>query len=214
MSHHQFTQSDEATLSAIMQARRDIRGNNFSSEPVAQKSIKKILQAASWAPSVGFSQPWEFVMVEDRQSRQQVIDSFTQVNQRAKKQFTSDKQDLYSTLKLEGISEAPVNIAVFYRHSKLPVLGQSSMEETGRYSVVCAIQNMWLMARVLNIGLGWVSILQPSKISKILKAPDDAEFVAYLCLGHVKEFYPQPELEKLKWESRKPVESAIHINHF
>ena len=209
MKNQQFSPAEQEILNSIMRARRDVRGNRFSNEPVDQSQIDKILDAASHAPSVGFSQPWEFVMVNQAETRQKIVDSFNQVNQQAEKQFNDEKQALYARLKLEGIQEAPVNIAVFYRPSKMPVLGQSSMTETGRYSVVCAIQNMWLMARALNIGLGWVSILDPQDVKAVLNAPEDAELVAYLCLGYVKEFLDQPELERLKWEERKEVKSCV-----
>jgi 5,6-dimethylbenzimidazole synthase len=214
MKNRQFNLAEQQVLEQVLQARRDVRGNRFSDQAVPQAAIDKILQAASWAPSVGFSQPWEFVMVEDKQIKQQVVDSFHQVNDAAKAQFDDEKQAKYAKLKLEGIEEAPVNIAVFYRPSKLPVLGQSSMQETGKYSVVCAIQNMWLMARVMNIGLGWVSILQPKAIKELLNAPEDAEFIAYLCLGYVNEFLEQPELEKLEWQERKAIESVTYLNRY
>ena len=117
---------------------------------------------------------------------------------------------MYARLKLEGIHEAPVNIAVFYKPEKEPVLGQNTMPETGEYSVVCAVQNMWLMSRALNIGLGWVSILDPQAVKSILNAPPHNKLVAYLCIGYVGEFFSTPELERLKWKARKPLEAAIH----
>ena len=209
MFNHQFAPKDSELLSQIMQARRDVRGNRFDSAPVSEENLDKVLEAASFAPSVGFSQPWEFVLVNQKSTKLAITDSFNKINQSAQNQFNDKKQELYQSLKLEGIMEAPVNIAVFYRPSKLPVLGQSSMQETGRYSVVCAIQNMWLMARSLNLGIGWVSILDPEEVRQILNAPEDAELVAYLCLGHVKEFLEKPELEKLEWEKRKPIENCI-----
>jgi 5,6-dimethylbenzimidazole synthase len=214
MINRQFTLQEQQTLQDILQARRDVRGNRFSSKTVEESKIDKILEAASWAPSVGFSQPWEFIIVEDKAIRSKIVTSFEQVTAKAKEQFSDEKQALYAKLKLEGIKEAPVNIAVFYRPSKLPVLGQSSMQETGKYSVVCAIQNMWLMARAMNIGLGWVSILEPQAVKKILNAPEDAELVGYLCLGYVKEFLDQPELERLKWEKRKPIESTVFKDNY
>ncbi|MET1255286.1 5,6-dimethylbenzimidazole synthase [Aliikangiella maris] len=214
MKNRQFTPLEQDILQQIMLARRDVRGNRFLNTPIAQTDIGKILTAASWAPSVGYSQPWEFVIVNDQERKQQVIDSFNRVNSTAKNQFSTEKQRVYAQLKLEGIQEAPVNIAVFYRPSKLPVLGQSSMLETGRYSVVCAIQNMWLYARAMNIGLGWVSILEPAEMKSIFDAPDDAEFIAYLCLGYVNEFLEQPELEQLNWETRKPIKDSIFFESY
>ncbi len=211
--NRQFNINEQQNLLTVMQARRDVRGNRFSDKPIESADIDTILEAANCAPSVGFSQPWEFVLVNNPETKQQVVNSFHQVNQQAK-QFNEGKQTEYAKLKLEGIQEAPVNIAVFYRPSKMPVLGQSSMPETGRYSVVCAIQNMWLMARALNIGMGWVSILQANEIKTLLNAPDDAELIAYLCLGHVKEFLEQPELEKLKWEKKKPIKSCVILDSY
>ncbi len=214
MKNRQFNLCEQTVLEEIMQARRDVRGNHFLAKAVAPEVLSKILQAASWAPSVGFSQPWEFVMVQDPQIRQTLVANFKAVNSQAEAQFSDEKQGLYHQLKLEGILEAPVNIAVFYRPSEQPVLGQSSMPETGRYSVVCAIQNMWLMARAMNIGLGWVSILTPDVVKKSLKAPKSAEFVAYLCLGYTDEFLDKPELELRKWEQRKVLESAIYYDTY
>ena len=117
---------------------------------------------------------------------------------------------MYTRLKLEGIHEAPVNIAVFYKPEKEPVLGQNTMPETGEYSVVCAVQNMWLMSRALNVGLGWVSILDPLAVKEILNSPPANKLVAYLCIGYVVEFFSTPELERLQWKARKPLEAAIH----
>jgi 5,6-dimethylbenzimidazole synthase len=108
---------------------------------------------------------------------------------------------------------------VFYKPEIEPVLGQNTMPETGEYSVVCAVQNMWLMSRALNVGLGWVSILDPQAVKKILNAPAANKLVAYLCIGYVGEFFSTPELERLQWKARKPLEAAIHrgsypdVNH-
>lgn len=204
-----FGDTEQALLEQVMLHRRDIRGNNFLSDPVSPKDIQTILNAAVLAPSVGFSQPWEFVVIEDKGVRESVHDSFIHENNRAKPQFKVEKQDLYESLKLEGILEAPVNIAVFYKPNRKPILGQTTMKSMGEYSVVCAVQNMWLMARALNIGIGWVSILDPDRVKELLKAPEDRVLVAYLCVGHVKAFADSPELERLKWEKRKALDSLI-----
>ena len=208
-----FNATDQLTLERILHARRDVRGNHFLPKPVEPDKIQKILKAASLAPSVGYSQPWKFVFVENHETRKNVIINFQQMNKEASKKFT-EKQSLYSKLKLEGIREAPVNIAVFYQSSKQAVLGQNSMTETGKYSVVCAIQNMWLMARVLNIGMGWVSILDAKKIQDLLHAPANCEFIAYLCLGYVDEFLPEPELKLKGWEQAQSIENAVFFDQF
>ena len=204
-----FTAAHIETLEKIILARRDVRGNRFVETPVSQKDIDKILFAGVNAPSVGFSQPWEFVVIKDLEIRNKIKESFFEENEKAKQLFNEKKADAYTQLKLEGIIESALNIAVFYKPSEHPILGQTTMKEAGVYSVVCAIQNMWLMARALDIGLGWVSILDPNKIKSILNAPNDRQLIGYLCLGHVDKFYENPELERLQWEKRKNINDVV-----
>ena len=215
----QFSTSDSDLLTEVMAARRDVRGNRFLADPLAQSDIDQIFAAALMAPSVGFSQPWEFVSITKAETRQQIADSFFVENEKAKAlfkagKFEAGKLEQYQQLKLEGIIETPLNIAVFYNPEKGPVLGQTSMPEMGRYSVVCAVQNMWLKARSLNIGMGWVSILDPEKVKRILNAPPERELIAYLCIGKVDKFYDQPELEMLQWQQRKKAEQVILTESF
>ena len=214
MTASTFSSEQADFLAELMAARRDVRGNRFKQSPIPQSAIDQIMESAAVAPSVGFSQPWEFVVVNDLTTRKKVVESYQRVNDIAKTQFEGEKSELYARLKLEGILESPLNIAAFYRPSKLPVLGQTSMDEVGRYSVVCAIQNMWLMARALNIGMGWVSILEPDSVKSILNAPDDAELIGYLCFGYVDQFLEQPELEKLNWEKRKAIKDCIFVDKY
>ena len=214
MKGRRFSPEEASLLQEIILNRRDVRGNRFHRDPLPESVIDQILEAAVHAPSVGFSQPWEFVLVKDERRRKAVRDSFRQENRKACDLFAGTKSDLYQRLKLEGIVESPLNIAVFYRPPLKPVLGQTTMDEVGRYSVVCAIQNMWLMARSLNIGMGWVSILDPTEIKRILAVPDDRELVGYLCLGYVDEFYDAPELERLQWERRRVLQSLVHYESF
>ncbi|MBQ4802761.1 5,6-dimethylbenzimidazole synthase [Aquimarina sp. MMG015] len=204
-----FTSEHIETLEQIILARRDVRGNRFINTPVSQKDIDKILFAGVNAPSVGFSQPWEFVIIKDLDIRNKIKQSFFEENEKAKQLFNEKKAEAYTQLKLEGIIESALNIAVFYKPSEHPTLGQTAMKEAGVYSVVCAIQNMWLMARALDIGLGWVSILDPNKIKTILNAPEDRQLIGYLCLGHVDKFYENPELERLQWEKRKNMNDVV-----
>ncbi len=208
-----FTAQDVAVLQEIIVHRRDVRGNRFIDKPVEQPVIDQLLKAALHAPSVGFSQPWEFVLIRDRAIRDQVKDSFDGANAAAQPVF-GERQEQYAKLKLEGILELALNIAVFYKPSEGPVLGQTAMAEAGLYSVVCAIQNMWLMARALNIGLGWVSILDADKVAVILKAPPGHRLVAYLCIGYTDGFFSRPELELLEWEKRRVLEAVLHYDHY
>ena len=214
MKNKYFTSQEQQSLQDIMRHRRDVRGNRFTDEPLSDSVVQQILQVAEISPSVGFSQPWEFVIIRDQQTKQSVADIFETENEQAEKQFTDEKRHHYAKLKLEGILKAPVNIAVFYKPTKGAVLGQTSMPEMGEYSVVCAVQNMWLMSRVLNVGMGWVSILDPQKIKQLLHAPQKNKLIAYLCLGYVDEFLESPELEQLKWQSRVPLEQAIHKERY
>lgn len=214
-----FSAEDSDLLSEIMSARRDVRGNRFLPDELAQADIDQIFAAALMAPSVGFSQPWEFITIKNRITKELIANSFFIENEKAKALFKAGKFEVgkleqYQQLKLEGILESPLNIAVFYNPKNGPVLGQTSMPDMGRYSVVCAIQNMWLKARSLNIGMGWVSILDPNKVKSILNAPNDRELIAYLCLGKVDKFYAKPELETLQWQEKKTAEQVIYCDSY
>ncbi|MGB1011485.1 MAG: 5,6-dimethylbenzimidazole synthase [Thiolinea sp.] len=202
-----FTPQESKVLEDVILHRRDVRGNRFTPDPIADETLERILSAAIHAPSVGYSQPWRFVVIRDPETRQTIRDSYEQENAKAGEIF-QDRPE-YQRLKLEGITEAPVNIAVFYQPSEQPVLGQTSMPEVGLYSVVCAVQNLWLMARAENIGVGWVSILDEATVKTILHAPADYQLVAYLCVGHVSEFLERPELEILQWDKRKELAAVV-----
>jgi 5,6-dimethylbenzimidazole synthase len=209
-----FTDHDAALLEEIIIQRRDVRGNRFSPKQVDDHLLDRLLSAAVHAPSVGFSQPWEFVVIRDAGIKRQIRGVFDDENSKAKGLFKNEKRELYADLKLEGIMEAPVNLAIFYKPSDRPVLGQTSMQDAGHYSVVCAIQNIWLMARALNIGVGWVSIIDPEKVKAILNAPKQHQLIAYLCVGWVDMFLPRPELEELQWERRKELRTVVYYDKF
>jgi 5,6-dimethylbenzimidazole synthase len=209
-----FAETEAAVLLDIMCNRRDVRGNRFLDKPVEEGQVERLLKAALYAPSVGFSQPWEFVLIRDKSIKLRIKESFVHENEKAVGNFEEEKQSAYRLMKLEGIIEAPINLAVFYKPADKPVLGQTSMEEVGLYSVVCAVQNIWLMARALNLGVGWVSILDPEAVKRILKAPQENRLVAYLCVGYTDGFYGQPELELLQWEKRKPLETVVYLETY
>lgn len=197
----EFTSADIACLDEIIKARRDVRGNRFLDKKIDDETLDKLLQAACDAPSVGFSQPWKFVIVKNNKKRAEIYQDFVKENEKAKEIF-KDKE-LYSKLKLEGIKESYLNIAVLYEKSDKRVLEQTSQKKMGEYSVVCAIQNFWLMARAHNIGVGWVSILKPKRVKKILNIEKNHKLIAYLTVGYVDEFLDEPELLTLDWEKRK-----------
>lgn len=209
-----FTREEALLLEEIIVNRRDVRGNHFTKEPLDDDILDTLINAALNAPSVGFSQPWEFVIIKDTVIRQKIKESFEDAHLNERAHFRDERQKAYVELKLEGILESPVNVAVFYKPCLEPVLGQTNMKEAGLYSVVCAIQNMWLMARALNLGMGWVSILNAEKVKQILKAPEKNQLIAYLCIGHVDKFLTEPELETLRWEKRKEKETLIFFNQY
>jgi 5,6-dimethylbenzimidazole synthase len=202
-----FNKKEQNILANIIHHRRDIRGNNFESKKIKKKYINQILHSALKAPSVGFSQPWKFVIIKDDKTKDKIYNNFTKEYEKSKAHFKN--RPIYESLKLEGIKETPINIAVYYKKSNTKILGQTSQKKMGEYSVVCAIQNMWLTARSLNIGLGWVSILKPKKINKILNVPKDYVLVGYLCVGYPKKFFTTPELETLKWNDKVKLNNIV-----
>ena len=202
-----FNKKDLNLLSKVIASRRDVRGNNFINKKISNKKLNIILNSALHAPSVGYSQPWHFILV-NKEKRDLVYDHFSKSFEKSKDKFLD--KPLYNSLKLEGIKESNINIAVYYKKSTSNILGQTYMKRTGEYSVVCAILNMWLTARALNIGMGWVSILKPKKINKIFDIDkNEYKFIAYLCFGYTKEFYNEPELKKLKWNKKKKLKECI-----
>lgn len=208
-----FTPTEANLLFDVLKHRRDVRGHRFLPDAVTDTEIDQLIEAALLGPSVGFSQPWEFVVIRSDAAKHAVQEIFREENGKAAEQFAGLKQQQYKQMKLEGIAEAPVNLAVFYKPANKPVLGQTSMSEMGLYSVVCAVQNLWLMARAMNIGVGWVSILQPEKIQQLLDVPKDRQLVAYLCVGKVSQFDEKPELETVGWDRRKRKHEVVFREH-
>jgi len=209
-----FNNNDAAVLKNIILHRRDVRGNNFLPTAISEEITDRLLFAFEHAPSVGYSQPWQVILIRNNETKQAVKEIFEKENIDAVTQFPDEKAAAYTTLKLEGIMEAPVNMAVFYTPPESAVLGQTSMKEVGLYSVVCGIQNLWLMARALNIGVGWVSILHEEKVKQLLQVPRYFKLIAYLCIGYVNEFYEKPELEITGWANRKNRDHFIHQETF
>ncbi|MBC8237303.1 MAG: 5,6-dimethylbenzimidazole synthase [Helicobacteraceae bacterium] len=202
-----FKQNDALKLLEIIKARRDVRGNRFIPKAVEDEKLNLILEAGISAPSVGYSQPWKFIVIQDTKIKNNILKNFEDENKKAKEIFKD--RDLYKKLKLEGIKEAPINMAMLYEPQGEEVIGMTSMKQMGEYSVVCAIQNMWLMARSLNIGLGWVSILDEKKVLDQLEAPQSSNLIAYLCLGYVDKFYDESELKTLGWKDEKKLSDCV-----
>jgi 5,6-dimethylbenzimidazole synthase len=192
----------------LLRWRRDVR--RFRSEPIDPGLIEKLLVLASFAPSVGLSQPWRFVLVETEERRQAIRNNFAKANDAALNGYAGERQARYARLKLEGLSQAPVHLAVCADEAtgQGHGLGRQTMPETLRYSVVAAIQTLWLAARAEGLGVGWVSILDPDVARATLDLPAGWSFVAYLCLGWPEEEHDDPELERHGWEQRS-CEAAV-----
>ena len=183
--------------------RRDVR--RFRSEPLPGGAVERLIETACLSPSVGLSQPWRFVIVDDAVRRRAVIDDFKACNAEALSCYSGERAGRYAALKLSGLEQAPGHLAVFAdKASDIGQgLGRMTMPETTEYSVVAAITAMWLAARAEGIGLGWVSILNPEHIRGMLDVPAAWKFIAYLCIGYPEEECDQPELERAKWEHRR-----------
>ncbi|WP_072392289.1 5,6-dimethylbenzimidazole synthase [Hyphomicrobium sp. CS1GBMeth3] len=182
--------------------RRDVR--RFEARPLPDGLVERLVALACHAPSVGNSQPWRFVHVEDPSRRAAVRASFQRANREALDGYDGEARALYAQLKLEGLDLAPVQLAVFADEvtERGAGLGRQTMPETLRYSVVGAIHTLWLAARAEGVGVGWVSILEPDVVTAALDVPDSWTFIAYLCLGWPVEEHLDPELERAGWQAR------------
>jgi len=183
--------------------RRDVR--HFQSTPIPEELLSRLLEVACLAPSVGLSEPWRFVIVEDAGRRAAIRACFEACNKDALRAQSEDRASLYARLKLAGLDDAPCHIAAFADDGTQQGhrLGRHTMPETIAYSTVAAIHSLWLAARAEGIGLGWVSILDPARVAAILDVPAAWKLVGYLCLGYPAEEGDSPLLERLGWEQRR-----------
>lgn len=196
-------------------ARRDVRGQ-FLADEVSDETLMRILTAAHHAPSVGFMQPWDFVVVKDPKTKAKIKAGFDLAHAQSAEMFEDEKAKQYRNFKLEGIMESPVGICVTCDRKRTGdvVIGRTVKPEMDLYSSVCAVQNLWLAARAENLGVGWVSIVKDEVLRDALNIPEDINIVAYLCLGHVSEFKTEPELETAGWLPRRDVNSVIHFGQW
>jgi 5,6-dimethylbenzimidazole synthase len=205
----QFDDAFRAALRDLILWRRDVR--RFRADPVDPALVLSLIELAACSPSVGFSQPWRFVLVESTEPREAVRASFAQANAEALGLYSGERRGLYAKLKLEGLERAPVQIAVFADEETGAGagLGSNTMPETLRYSVVGAIQTLWLAARAAGLGVGWVSILDPGTVAAALDVPPAWRLVAYLCVGWPDEEHLDPELERHGWQGRMAASALI-----
>ena len=198
-----FTSDDAETLQRIMQWRRDVR--HFRPDPVAPEQIDKLAAAMELAPSVGNCRPWRVIRVQDPDRRCRIAELFAQSNAVAAAAYPDVDRDAYLALKLAGLQEAPEHLAVFSVPDPAEGrgLGRQTMPETVVYSTVMAMYALWLTARAENLGLGWVSILDPQAAAAALDAPSDWQFVGYLCLGYAEYADDTPLLHRSGWQTNK-----------
>ena len=210
-----ITQQERDDFYKVLYGRRDVR-SEFLTDPVADDVLERILQAAHHAPSVGFSQPWNFILLRDPQIKQSIHDLHQQANAEAAEMFADKRQQDYRQIKLAGILDAPINICITCDRERggSVVLGKTHQPEMDIYSTVCAVQNLQLAARAENIGVGWVSIMDKQKLKTLLKIPERIEVVAYLCIGHVSHFYDEPELQVKSWKGRTDLAELVSTDQW
>jgi 5,6-dimethylbenzimidazole synthase len=198
-----FDPEFRARLLELFAWRRDVR--RFRPDPVAPAKLEALFDLAALAPSVGLSQPWRFVLVDDPIRRAAVRRHFERTNRAALAAQAPDRASRYAELKLEGLDAAPVQFAVYCEPEPAQGhgLGRMSMPETTAYSAVMALHTLWLGARAEDLGLGWVSIVEPAAMAEVLDVPAHWTLIGYFCLGHPAAESEVPELERLGWETRR-----------
>lgn len=205
-----FSDDERDAVYRAIFTRRDVR-SQFQRRPLEDGILDRLLTAAHHAPSVGFMQPWNFIVVRSDDVKRQVQTAFAAANDEAAAMFPENRRPLYSALKLEGIVDAPVSLCITCDRTRggPVVLGRTHAPEMDLYSTVCAVQNLWLAARAEGVGVGWVSIFREGDLKRILGLPDHVVPVAWLCLGHVDELYDQPELAVKGWAQRLPLQDLV-----
>ncbi len=197
-------------LHDLMSWRRDVR--HFQPDkPVPDELLTTVLEAVRLAPSVGLSEPWRLISVKSAAARARALANFEAANAEALQGYSGERAKIYAGLKLSGMRDAPVQLAVFCDDGtgKGAGLGAGTMPEARRYSVVSAVMNLWLMARAHGLGVGWVSIIDPGQMAVDLAAPKGWALVAYLCIGYPVEESQTPTLEKVNWEKRDPLLAEV-----
>jgi len=204
-----FDEAFRLRLHDLFVWRRDVR--RFRVDAVPAGTLERLIEVACLAPSVGLSEPWRFVVVDDPARRAAVRDVFQACNADALKSYAGDLAARYAGLKLAGLEEAPCQFAVFADSTTAQGhgLGRRTMPETAEYSAVTAVSMMWLAARAEGLGMGWVSILDPPRMTEILDVPKAWRFIGYFCLGYPQVESDAPELERAQWERRRGTQACV-----
>lgn len=211
-ANHSYSDEDKRAVYKAMAERRDMR--HFNSEPVADDILCRVLNAAHMAPSVGLMQPWRFVRITDRERRRE-IHTLVERERVLTAAALNQRKDEFLKLKVEGILQcAEVWVAALPENREQHIFGRRTLPEMDLASLSCAIQNMWLAARVEGVGMGWVSLFDPEQLKSLLRMPAGSHPVAILCIGHVNAFYDEPMLVTEKWADVKPLEDCLFVNNW
>jgi len=207
---NRFSNEDIAAVYKVIAERRDIR--HFLPDPIAPELLERLLNAAHFAPSVGFMQPWRFIRITD-QSLRINIHRLVEEERINTAHAMHEREDEFMRLKVEGVRECGelLVVALMDRREE-HVFGRRTLPEMDLASVACAIQNLWLAARAEGIGMGWVSLFDPAQLGLLLNMPAGAKPIAILCLGHVEAFYPKPMLELEGWAARQRLQDLVYEN--
>jgi len=204
-----FNEEEIAAIYRVVALRRDMR--HFLPDPLDEALVERLLAAAHLAPSVGFMQPWRFIRVRSPDIRQR-IHALVDAERRQTANALGEREDEFMRLKVEGIRECAEVLVVTLTHDReRHIFGRRTMPEMDLASVACAIQNLWLVARAEDVGMGWVSLFDPEQLAQLLKLPAGSRPIAVLCLGRVPEFYKKPMLEETHWAERIDVRSLIQV---
>ncbi len=198
-----FPDAFRAQLNQLMRQRRDVR--RFRRDPVDEAVLARCLTAIQLAPSVGLSEPWRLLRVQSAVARKAALKNFEKANAEALAGYSGEQASLYAGLKLSGMRDAPVQLAIYCDDETAQGhgLGAATMPEMRRYSVVSAVTLFWLALRAEGLGLGWVSVLDPAQLNRDLQVPAGWHLVGYFCIGHPEELSDSPELERKGWENRQ-----------
>lgn len=206
-----YDEAERAAVLKVMRERRDIR-NGFRSDPIPHEVLLRVLEAAHTAPSVGHSQPWDFVVIRSAETRRAMLDLALRQRDAYAKSLPKGRAKQFKELKIEAILDTPVNIVVTAdptrggRHT----LGRHTQPQMAPYSSALAVENLWLAARAEGLGVGWVSFFDEREMVRVLGLPEHLEVVAYLCVGYVDEFPDEPELMQAGWSKRRPLSWVVH----
>ncbi|MGE7907015.1 5,6-dimethylbenzimidazole synthase [Peribacillus sp. NPDC094092] len=204
-----FTNEEQAAVYKAIYNRRDIR--SFLPKPISKDILRRILDAAHHAPSVGFMQPWSFIVISSQETKNNLAWAADKERRALAIHYEGDKENKFLSLKVEGLKEAPYTICVTCDPTRggSHVLGRNSIPETDILSTACAIQNMWLAACAEGLAMGWVSFYKKNDIRDILDIPPHIEPVALLSIGYTDQYPDKPILELANWEKRRPMDELI-----